>query len=178
MPPADLGTHYLAESIDGLRSLKTLAEGAIAQLADEELFAQLDSESNSIAIIMRHISGNLRSRWRDFLTSDGEKPDRDRDGEFEPPPTATRTALLDEWENGWRCAFDALAALQPADLLHTVTIRGEPQSAVRAIERQTRHNAYHVGQIVLLAKHARGPAWRSLSIPRGQSRTFRPSARA
>ena len=170
----ELASHYLAETRAGFRALKTQADGAIEQMADDELFAALDPEANSVAVIMRHLAGNLRSRWSDFLTTDGEKPDRDRDAEFEPPPSRSRAALLAEWEAGWRVLHASLEALAPGDLLRTVTIRGEPHSVVRAIERGMRHVASHVGQIVLLAKHARGSQWRTLSIPRGQSRTWRP----
>jgi hypothetical protein len=173
-----VGAMLLAELADGYRALKTQAEDAIAQLGDEELFARLDPETNSIAVIIRHMSGNMRSRWTDFLTTDGEKPERDRDGEFEDPERRTRAALLEEWEGGWQCLDSALAELGAEHLGRTITIGGKPFTVLRALERATRHYAAHVGQIVLLAKHARGAAWRSLSIPRGQSRAHTGSTRA
>lgn len=166
----DVARAYLAEAFDGLRALKAQADGAIAQLPDDALGRRPDPESNSVAVIVRHVGGNMRSRWTDFLTADGEKPDRDRDGEFEDTPASSRAALLAEWEAGWRCCLDAVAALGPDDLLRTVRIRGEELTALRALERATRHYAAHVGQIVFLAKHLRGSAWRTLSIPRAASR--------
>lgn len=174
----ELGSIYLAEALAGMRALKQQADGAIAQLDEEELLRQLDTEANSVAVIMRHVSGNMRSRWTDFLTSDGEKPDRHRDGEFEAPPTPTREALLEEWEDAWALTLRTIGALAPEDLQRTITIRGEPHSVLRAIERQTRHYAGHVGQIVLLAKHWRGAAWRTLSIPRGKSAGYSGPLRA
>ncbi len=138
------------------------------QASDEELFATLDEEMNSIAVIVKHMAGNMRSRWTDFLVSDGEKPDRNRDQEFEAPP-ASREALLKLWEEGWGCLFSALEPLSDADLHRTVTIRGEPHSVTQAIHRQLAHYPYHCGQIVFLAKHFRGREWKSLSIPRGKS---------
>lgn len=174
----DFGAHFLDEARRGYRALKQEADAAVAQLGDEQLWATLDAESNSVGVIMRHVAGNLRSRWTDFLAADGEKPDRDRDGEFERPADASRAALLRDWEDGWRCAATALNALVPADLPRTVTIRGEPHTVLRAIERNVRHCASHVGQIVYLAKHLCGAEWRTLSIPRGESRTWRPGGRA
>ena len=146
----------------------------MAQCADEGLFATLDAESNSIAIIVKHMAGNMRSRWMDFLTTDGEKPDRNRDTEFEQPPQ-TRAELLELWERGWKYVFDALEPLTDADLTRTVTIRTEPHSVMQAINRQVAHYAHHIGQIVFLAKHLTTKAtgkWDSLSIPRGKSRAF------
>jgi hypothetical protein len=174
----NLETTYLAEAIAGLRSLKQLADGAIQQASDDDLFRQLDDEANSIAIIMRHMAGNMRSRWTDFLTSDGEKPNRDRDSEFVEPADRSRAAVLEDWESGWKAALDAVEWLQPSDLVRTVQIRGEPHSVLRAIERQLRHYASHVGQIVLLAKHWRGAEWRTLSIPRGESAKYSGPLRA
>ena len=174
----NLASTYLAEAIAGMRALKDLADKAIAQASDDELFRQLDDEANSIAVIMRHIAGNMRSRWTDFLTSDGEKPDRQRDREFEMPPTPTRSALLAEWESGWSTTLSAIESLDEDDLLRRVTIRAEPHTVLRAIERQTRHYAQHVGQIVLLAKHWRGASWTSLSIPRGKSAEYSGPVRA
>jgi Protein of unknown function (DUF1572) len=143
----------------------------MAQCPDEGLFVTLDAESNSISIIVKHMAGNMRSRWRDFLTSDGEKPDRNRDTEFETPPK-TRAELMEMWEGGWKYLFDALEPLTDADLTKTVTIRSSPHSVMQAINRQVAHYAHHVGQIVFLAKHfatKAGKKWESLSVPRGQS---------
>lgn len=163
--PHKLTTSYLEDSLALFRQYKQRAEKAMAQTADEQLFATIDSEANSIALIVKHLAGNMRSRWTDFLDTDGEKPDRNRDSEFgEPPPT--RDALLESWEAGWRCVFDALEPLSDADLSRTVTIRGEPHSVMQAINRQIGHYAEHVGQIILLAKHFAGEKWRTLSIPK------------
>src|SRR5439155_25596135 len=139
-------------------------EGAIAQVSDDQLFHQLDPEANSIAIVMKHISGNPLSRFTDFRTTDAEKPDRDRDTEFEMPARPSREELMRMWEEGWQRVFGALDPLHPEDLSRTVAIRGEPHTVLQAINRQVAHYAYHVGQIVLLAKHLRGPAWKTLSI--------------
>src|SRR6266581_1140732 len=147
-----LTTSYSKDSTDIFRYYKNLGERAMAQCPDEGLFTTLDQESNSIAIIVKHMAGNMRSRWTDFLTSDGEKPDRHRDSEFEEPPK-TRAELLDLWERGWKYLFDALEPLTDADLARTVTIRTEPHSVMQAINRQVAHYAHHVGQIVFLAKH-------------------------
>jgi uncharacterized protein DUF1572 len=162
------------DSIDLFRYYKKLGERAMAQCPDPELFTTLDKESNSIAIIVKHMAGNMRSRWRDFLTTDGEKPDRNRDTEFEEPPK-TRGELLELWERGWKYLFDALEPLADADLGRTVTIRTEPHSVMQAINRQMAHYAHHIGQIVFLAKHLTTKAtgkWQSLSVPRGQSKQF------
>jgi hypothetical protein len=164
--------HYLDDVLRQLRKLKDQADRAIAQIEDAHLFAVLDPEANSIALIMKHLAGNMRSRWTEFLTSDGEKPGRDRDREFELTPADTRAEILSAWEDGWTWVFDAVGSLSPEDLGRTVRIRGEAHSVVEAINRQMTHYAAHVGQIVLLAKHYAGPRWRSLSIPRGQSRAF------
>jgi hypothetical protein len=166
-----LTTSYLKDSLDLFRYYKSLAERAMAQVTDEQLLAVLDGEMNSIAVIVKHMAGNMRSRWTDFLTSDGEKPDRDRDAEFAEPP-ATREALLALWEDGWRCLFTALEPLSEPDLQRTVTIRGEAHSVMQAINRQLAHYPYHCGQIVLLAKHFKHDEWRSLSVPRRQSAEF------
>jgi Protein of unknown function (DUF1572) len=168
----DIGAAYLEEVRRALRGHKRLAEGAIAQVRDEELFVQPDAESNSVAIIMKHIAGNMRSRLSDFLTTDGEKPDRRRDQEFEMTPQTTREQLMTTWEAGWKIAFDTINSLQARDLERTVTIRGEPHTVLQALHRAVAHFAYHVGQIVFLAKHLRGGEWKSLSIPRGQSEQF------
>jgi uncharacterized protein DUF1572 len=151
-----------------------MGDRAMAQCPDEGLFVALDAESNSIAIIVKHMAGNMRSRWRDFLTTDGEKPDRNRDSEFEAPPK-TRAELMEMWEGGWKYVFDALGPLTDADLTKTLTIRSSPHSVMQAINRQVAHYAHHVGQIVFLAKHfatKAGKKWESLSVPRGQSKQF------
>ena len=162
---------YLTDVVGQFRDLKTLADKAIAQLNDDQLFATLDEEANSIAALMKHIGGNLRSRFADFLTSDGEKPDRHRDTEFEADDD-TKTAIVKCWEVGWQRLLDTLENLTNDDLAKTVFIRGEPHSVVKAINRGMTHSAAHVGQIVLLAKHLRGCDWKSLSIPRGKSEEF------
>ncbi len=162
---------YLEDSLAVLRYYKKLAERAMEQVADEQLFTVLDDEANSIAIIVKHITGNMRSRWTDFLTTDGEKPDRNRDSEFVDPP-ATREALMAEWEDGWARLFAALEPLTEADLARTVTIRGEAHSVMQAINRQLAHYPHHVGQIVLLAKHFACDHWQSLSVPRNKSADF------
>jgi uncharacterized damage-inducible protein DinB len=162
---------YLDDSFRAFRGYRNLAEGAIAQLGDDELFRQLDAEANSIAVLMQHIAGNMRSRWTDFLTTDGEKPDRHRDREFEAR-TVSRDELMREWNAAWDLMLGAIQALQPADVLREITIRGEQHTVLWAIQRQVTHYAYHVGQIVFLAKHFRGAEWKSLSIPKGQSEQF------
>ena len=164
-------TSYLRDSLALLRYYKNLAERAMAQVPDERLTATLDEEMNSIATVVKHLAGNMRSRWTDFLTSDGEKPDRNRDTEFEQPPQ-TRADLFDLWEAGWGCLFSALEPLTEADLQRTVTIRGEAHSVMQAINRQVAHYPYHIGQIVMLAKHFQSHAWKSLSVPRRQSAEF------
>jgi uncharacterized protein DUF1572 len=164
-------TSCLIDSLSLFRFYKKMTEKAMEQVSDEELFATLDEEMNSIAVIVKHMAGNMRSRWTDFLVSDGEKPDRNRDQEFEAPP-ASREALLKLWEEGWGCLFSALEPLSDADLHRTITIRGEPHSVVQAIHRQLAHYPYHCGQIIFLAKHFRGREWKSLSIPRGKSTSF------
>lgn len=164
-------TSYLQDSLTIFRYYKRLADRAMEQVRDEDLFTVLDSESNSIAVIAKHMAGNMRSRWTDFLSSDGEKPARDRDSEFVDPPM-TRAALKQMWDDGWACLFGALEPLADADLERTVTIRGEPHSVMQAINRQAAHYSYHVGQIVLLAKHFAGERWESLSVPRNKSAEF------
>ena len=161
----------LEVAIDELQKIKKLADKAITQLTDDELWLKVDPEANSVAVLMRHMAGNMRSRWTDFRTSDGEKPDRHRDQEFEEPPLS-REALVTEWEDGWRRVFEALAPLTDADLQDTVYIRSEPHSIYKAISRQVAHYAGHAYQIVLLAKHFAGARWKTLSIPRGQSEEF------
>jgi hypothetical protein len=161
----------MEDALKILHQYKSMAEKAIDQVSDDELTQTLDSESNSIALIVKHMVGNMRSRWTDFLTSDGEKPDRNRDTEFETPPS-TRAALMQTWESGWKLVFDALEPLTDADLVRTVYIRTEPHSVMQAVNRQIGHYACHIGQIVFLAKHFRSSEWKSLSIPRGKSAEF------
>ena len=162
---------YLEDSLAEFRYYKKLADGAMEQVNDQELFALLDDEANSIAILVKHMAGNMRSRWTDFLTTDGEKPNRERDSEFMDPPT-TREELMALWESGWTCLFRALEPLTEADMGRTITIRGEAHSVMQAMNRQVAHYAYHVGQIVLLAKHYAGERWQSLSVPKNKSAEF------
>jgi len=169
--PLKFTTSYLEDSLAVFRYYKNLSERAMAQVTDEQLVAVLDSEMNSIAQIVKHMAGNMRSRWTDFLTTDGEKPDRNRDSEFSDPP-ATRQELMALWEQGWQCIFTALEPLSEQDLHKTITIRGEAHSVMQAINRQIAHYSYHCGQIVLLAKHFKSSEWQCLSVPRGQSAGF------
>jgi hypothetical protein len=167
-------TSYVQDSISLFHAYKKLGDGALAQCPDEGLFATLDPESNSIATIVKHLSGNMKSRWTDFLTTDGEKPERNRDTEFETPPQ-TRAELLALWVAGWEILFDALGTLTDADLGRTVKIRTERHSVMQAINRQMGHYAQHVGQIVYAAKHfttIKTGKWNSLSVPRGQSQQY------
>ena len=166
-----LTTSYLKDSIELFKHCKSMAERAIAQCPDDGLTATLDPESNSIATIVKHMTGNMRSRFTDFLTTDGEKPNRNRDSEFEEPPK-TRGELLDRWDAGWKIVFDALEPLNEADLAKTVMIRNEAHSVMQAINRQIAHYSNHVGQIVLLAKHFAGDNWKSLTIPKKKSAEF------
>lgn len=160
-------TSYLEDSLALFLQYKQLAERAMAQVTDDQLVAVLDEEMNSIALTVKHMVGNMKSRWTDFLTTDGEKPDRNRDSEFVDPPMH-RESLLALWEEGWQRVFEAVGSLSDADLQRTVTIRGEAHSVLQAIQRQIAHYAYHCGQIVLLAKHFRHADWKSLSIPRAR----------
>ena len=164
-------TSYIEDSIAIFRYYKKLAERAIEQVSDEQLLVVLDEEMNSIALIVKHMSGNMRSRWTDFLSTDGEKPDRSRDAEFSDPP-ATRQALLELWEDGWQRLLGTLESLSDADLGRTITIRGEAHSVMQAINRQVAHYSYHCGQIVFLAKHLCHERWQTLSVPRGSSAEF------
>ena len=164
-------TCYLEDAVELFRYYKRQAERAMAQVSEEQLFIALDDESNSIAVIVKHMAGNMRSRWTDFLTTDGEKPDRDRDVEFVAPPP-TRAALMEAWERGWNSIFAALEPLTQSDLGRKVTIRGEAHSVMQAINRQLADYPYHVGQIVLLTKHFAGPQWQSLTVPRNGSAEF------
>ncbi len=164
-------TSYLKDAISLFRYYKGLGDRAMAQAPDASLAATLDPESNSIATIVKHLSGNMRSRWTDFLTTDGEKPDRNRDGEFESPPQ-TRAEVTALWESGWECTIEALATVTDENLAQTVYIRSEPHSVMQAINRGLTHCIYHVGQIVLLSKHFAGEKWNTLTIPRGRSADF------
>ncbi len=172
MSTQDIAKAYLAEALRSLRGHKRLAEGAMAQVSDEEFCRQLDPVANSIAIITKHLAGNMRSRFTDFLTTDGEKPDRNRDQEFLLDAGTARAEVMRWWEEGWACVLAAVQPLRPEDLGRTVTIRGDAHSVLMAIHRQVAQYSYHVGQIVLLAKHMRGAEWKSLSIPRGKSEEF------
>jgi hypothetical protein len=167
----ELTTSCLKDSVSLFRFYKRLGDGALSQASDEAIFAVLDAEANSIAVIVKHLEGNMRSRWRDFLTTDGEKPDRDRDAEFEAPPK-TRAEVLALWESGWALVFRELDRVTEPDMARTIYIRGEGHSVTQAIHRQLAHYAYHVGQIVFLAKHFGASNWKSLTIPRGQSSSF------
>jgi hypothetical protein len=157
---------YLADVRAQFASLQKTADAALAQVSDDEFFWTGDPESNSLALIVKHLSGNLRSRWTDFLTSDGEKPDRQRDREFVREPGDTRAGLMDAWQRGWAGAHATLTGLAASDLDRMVSLRGEPLTVLRAMQRQLGHAAYHVGQIVWVAKHLRSTEWRNLSIPR------------
>jgi hypothetical protein len=168
----DIASHYIDEARRQMRGYKHLGEGAFAQLKDEDFFITLDSESNSIATIVKHMAGNMRSRFTDFLTTDGEKPDRHRDQEFELSPSTRRDEVMRWWEEGWARVFTAVESLKPEDVMKSITIRGEPHTVLQAINRQIAHYAYHVGQIVFIAKHVRSNQWKSLSIPRGKSEEF------
>ncbi|PYS90377.1 MAG: hypothetical protein DMF62_05170 [Acidobacteria bacterium] len=163
--------NYKADALASFRNYKKMAERAIQQVSDDEFFRTIDAEANSIAVIVKHIAGNLHSRWTDFLTSDGEKPTRNRDTEFEMIAD-TRKSLEKFWEAGWRELFDNIEPLTADDFAKTITIRGEPHTVVEAINRQLTHYSYHIGQIVLLAKHFRSSEWKTLSIPRNKSAEF------
>ncbi len=156
--------NVLSDVISEYGKLKKLGERAVAQLDDQQLFVSLDPESNSIAVLIRHIAGNMRSRWTDFLTTDGEKPDRNRDGEFVIEPGASRETVMSWWESGWACTFAAITALTPDDLSRVVKIRGEDHTVVEALNRQLTHYAAHIGQIVFLAKHLKSSEWQTLSV--------------
>lgn len=162
---------YLADAVQSFRNYKKLADRAIEQVNDEEFFAVIDAESNSIAVIVKHIAGNLHSRWRDFLTTDGEKPDRDRDQEFEMIKD-TRESLLEFWDAGWATLFSSIEPLTEEDFSKTIKIRGEPHTIVESINRQLTHYSYHIGQIVFLAKHLRSTEWKTLSVPRNRSAQY------
>ena len=163
--------NYHADVLESFRNYKKLAERTIEQVSDDEFFHAIDAESNSIAVIVKHIAGNLRSRWQDFLTADGEKPDRNRDTEFEMIGD-TRESLISFWERSWQILFDNVEPLKVDDFAKTVTIRGEPHTVAEALNRQLTHYAYHVGQIVFLAKHLRSEQWKTLSVPKNRSAEF------
>ncbi|HEY4841492.1 MAG TPA: DUF1572 family protein [Terriglobales bacterium] len=169
----DLANQYLEEMKRQFRGHKRMGEAAMAQLEDKDFFTTFDPESNSVATLVKHIAGNARSRFTDFLTSDGEKPDRFRDREFEVPPTTTREEVMLWWEQGWAHVLSTLDSLQPPDVQRIVTIRGEPHTVMQALNRALAHYAQHIGQIVFLAKHLRSAQWQTLSIPRGKSEDYK-----
>jgi Protein of unknown function (DUF1572) len=168
----DPAAHYIEEARRQLRGHKRMGEGAMSQLTDTDFFIILDSESNSVAVLVKHLAGNMRSRFTDFLASDGEKPNRFRDREFELSPATTRAEVMAWWEEGWTCVFNVVDSLNPEDVMRSVTIRGEPHTVLQAINRQIAHYAQHIGQIVFLAKHLRSGEWKTLSIPRGKSEEY------
>lgn len=172
MSEPSIAQHYLDDTRASFRAYKKLAEKALAQIKDEEYFVTLDEESNSIAVIMKHLAGNMISRWTDFLTTDGEKPVRNRDQEFVIGAGATKDEVFSYWEKGWSCLLNTLDSLQPTDLDKTIFIRSKEHSVVQAIDRQMTHYAYHIGQMVFLAKHFRSTEWQSLSVPRNRSAGF------
>lgn len=168
---SNFNENYLTDAVHSLRNYKRLADRAIEQVSDEEFFATIDTESNSIAVIVKHIAGNQHSRWRDFLTTDGEKPDRDRDREFELIAD-TRESLLEFWESGWTTLFASIEPLTDEDFSRTITVRGEPHTVVEAINRQLTHYSYHIGQIVFLAKYLKSSDWKTQSVPRNRSAQY------
>ncbi len=169
----DPAAHYLEEARRQMRGHKRMGEAAMTQLRDEDFFFSLDPEANSIAVLVKHLAGNMRSRFTNFLTSDGEKPDRFRDTEFELTLSTTRADVMKCWDDGWACVFSAIDPLKPEDVMRTVTVRGEPHTVLQAVNRQIAHYAQHIGQVVLLAKHLRSSDWKTLSIPRGKSEEFK-----
>jgi hypothetical protein len=169
----DIASYYLEEIKRQFRGHQRMGEKVLAQLEDKDFFVALDPESNSVAVLVKHISGNARSRFTDFLSSDGEKPDRFRDQEFEATKAATREDVMRWWEQTWSYVFSALDSLKPEDVLRTVTIRSEPHTVMQALNRSLAHYAQHIGQIVFLAKHLRSEKWQTLSIPRGKSENFK-----
>jgi hypothetical protein len=169
----DVANHYVEEARRQLRGHKRMGEGAMSQLRDQDFFVTLDPEGNSVAILVKHLAGNMRSRFTDFLTSEGEKPDRFRDREFELTSGTTRSDVMKWWEEGWACVLGTIDALKPEDVMRTVSIRGEPHTVLQAINRQIAHYAQHIGQIVFLAKHLKSTEWKTLSIPRGKSEEFK-----
>jgi hypothetical protein len=178
MNSPDFRQHYLDEAFRQFRGYKRMAEGAIEQLKDEDLLVTIDAESNSVAILMKHIAGNLRSRFTDFLHSDGEKADRHRDTEFEMAASTSRAELMQGWEQSWEILFSTIKNLSPEDLDRTVTIRAEPHTVLQALNRALAHYASHVGQMIFLAKHLRSAEWKTLSVPRGKSEEINAEMRA
>ena len=172
MNDQSIGAHFLEDALRTFGDYKRLAERAFAQIEEADFFRTIDEESNSIAVNMKHMAGNMISRWTDFLTSDGEKPERNRDLEFVMLPETTRAEMMAYWEKGWQCTFAAIEPLRPEDLMRNVTIRGQDHTVVQAINRQISHYAYHVGQIVYLAKHLKSHEWQSLSVPKNRSSEF------
>ncbi|HYV25783.1 MAG TPA: DUF1572 family protein [Pyrinomonadaceae bacterium] len=172
MTTQSLGQHYLADALYTFRYYKQLAERALEQISDEDFFRTIDDESNSIAVNIKHMAGNMLSRWTDFLTTDGEKPERNRDLEFVMLPETTKEEMLAYWDEGWKVTFAAIEPLTPDDLMRTITIRGQDHTVVQAIDRQMAHYAYHVGQIVYLAKHFKSSDWQTLSVPKNRSAEF------
>ena len=168
----NLAAHYLEEVLRQMKGHKRLADGALQQVTDEEFFRELDPESNSIAIVVKHMAGNMQSRFSNFLASDGEKPDRNRDQEFEIGTSAARKDSMQAWEQSWKTVFDSISALKPEDVEKTITIRSEPHTVLQAINRSVAHLAYHTGQIVYLAKYFRSESWKTLSVPRGKTEEF------
>ncbi len=168
-----VAAHYLEEARRQMRGHKRMGEAAMSQLRDEDFFVAIDPEANSVAVLVKHLAGNMRSRFTDFLATDGEKPDRFRDREFELTAATTRAGIMQWWDEGWACVFAAIDPLQPEDVMRTVTIRGEPHTVLQAINRQIAHYAQHIGQIVFLAKHLRSSEWKTLSIPRGKSEEYK-----
>jgi uncharacterized damage-inducible protein DinB len=169
----DIASSYLEEIKRQFRGHQRMGERALAQLEEKDFFVTLDPESNSVATLVKHIAGNARSRFTDFLTSDGEKPDRFRDQEFEVSEKTTREEVMRWWEQAWSYVFSALDSLKPDDVLRTVTIRQEPHTVMQALNRSLAHYAQHIGQIVFLAKHLRSGQWQTLSIPRGKSEEYK-----
>src|SRR6185369_4175497 len=172
MTAQSIGEHFIEDALKSFRDYKKLAEGAIAQIDEAELFRTIDDESNSIAVNMKHMAGNMLSRWSDFLTTDGEKPERDRDMEFVMLPDTTKDDIIGYWQKGWQCTFDAIQPLNADDLMRTVRIRGQDHTVIEAMNRQIAHYAYHVGQIVYLAKHFKANDWKSLSVAKNRSAEF------
>lgn len=171
------GNAFIDDALLQFRKYKKMGEEAMAQISEKDFFRLLDKDTNNIALIVKHMAGNMRSRWTDFLTTDGEKPNRHRDTEFEIYDDDSKKSLMRQWEEGWQLVFDAIEPLNGDDLMKTIYIRSEPHSVMQAINRQLTHYAYHVGQIVFLAKHFAGPKWKSLSIPKGKSKDFEVSKR-
>jgi hypothetical protein len=167
-----VGAHFLEDALKSFRDYKKLAERAFEQIDEADLFRTIDEESNSIAINMKHMAGNMLSRWTDFLTTDGEKPNRERDMEFVMLPETTKADLVAYWDRGWECVFAAIEPLTAEDLMRIVKIRGQDHTVVQAINRQIAHYAYHVGQIVYLAKHFKSSDWQNLSVPKNKSAEF------